>query len=151
MEPSTLDSQVCFALHAAARTAVNAYRAELDKLNVTYTQYVTLLTLFEQDGQTVSELGARLLLDSGTLSPLLKRMQVLGLVERRRDADDERRVSVHLTEAGRAMRPRIASMQQAMGCSLQLSEPELVLLRELATKFARQATPHQSSDKEIHS
>lgn len=145
MEPRTLDSQVCFALHAAARTAVNGYRAQLDRLGLTYTQYVTLLALFEQDGVTVSQLGARLLLDSGTLSPLLKRLQALGLVERRRDSEDERRVSVHLTRAGQDMRPRIAEMQQQIGCTLQLTEQELIVLRELATKFAHQSAPESTN------
>lgn len=145
MEPRTLDTQVCFALHAAARAAVNGYRAQLDRLGLTYTQYVTLLALFETDGLTVSQLGTRLLLDSGTLSPLLKRLQVLGLVERRRDTDDERRVSVHLTQAGHDMRPRIAEMQERMGCTLQLTEQELVLLRELATKFAQQTSPEPNN------
>jgi len=140
MEPSTLDSQVCFALHAAARTAVNAYRAELDKLNVTYTQYVTLLTLFEQDGQTVSELGARLLLDSGTLSPLLKRMQTAGWLQRQRDSDDERRVRVHLTDAGRQLREQAAAVPACVlersQCSLQELQALTQQIQQLRSRLA---------------
>jgi len=95
-----LDSQLCFALYAASRAVTSAYRDALTELDLTYPQYLTLLALWENDGVTISALGARLQLDSGTLSPLLKRLDGAGLVERRRSSEDERRVTVHLTPQG---------------------------------------------------
>ena len=98
-----LDDQLCFALYAASRAVTARYRPLLDELGVTYPQYLVLMLLWERDGQTVGELGARLALDSGTLSPLLKRLTAAGLVTRHRRADDERSVSIKLTDAGRAL------------------------------------------------
>lgn len=98
--PPRLEDQLCFALHAASRAVTRAYRPALEALGVTYTQYVTLMVLWERDGLTVGELGERLQLDSGTLTPLLKRLERDGLVTRERDPDDERRLRVHLTQAG---------------------------------------------------
>ena len=130
-----LDSQVCFALYSAARVASNAYREGLGELGITYTQYVTLLALWERDGVTVSALGERLRLDSGTLSPLLRRLQTLGFVEKRRDTTDERVVTVHLTEAGRHLQPRVAAVQRAVQQQFEISPEEAALLRDLATRF----------------
>ncbi|WP_280398278.1 MarR family winged helix-turn-helix transcriptional regulator [Nocardia carnea] len=130
-----LESQVCFALYSAARVASNAYRDGLGELGLTYTQYVTLLALWERDGVTVSALGKRLRLDSGTLSPLLRRLQTLGVVEKRRDTADERSVTVHLTEAGRQLQPRVAAVQRRVQRQFEISPEEAVLLRDLATRF----------------
>ncbi|MFC7752869.1 MarR family winged helix-turn-helix transcriptional regulator [Tsukamurella soli] len=130
-----LDAQVCFALYSAARVASGAYREGLAELGLTYTQYVTLLALWEEDGITVTDLGRRLRLDSGTLSPLLRRLQAIGLVERRRESADERLVTIHVTDAGRAMQPRVAHVQRAVGSKLALSREEAVLLRDLANRF----------------
>jgi DNA-binding MarR family transcriptional regulator len=95
----------------------------LDALGVTYPQYLALLVLWERDGLGVSELGERLFLDSGTLTPLLKRLEVGGLVNRRRDADDERRVVIRLTDAGRALKAQAAGIPAcilgASGCDVQ--------------------------------
>jgi DNA-binding MarR family transcriptional regulator len=99
-----LDEQLCFALYDATRAVVRAYAPLLDQLGLTYPQYITMLVLWESDGAlSVGELGARLHLDSGTLTPLLKRLEQLGVVDRRRDPADERRVLVTLTSAGRAL------------------------------------------------
>ena len=130
-----LDAQVCFALYAAARTATAAYRDALADLGLTYTQYVTLLALWERDGRSVSELGSLLHLDSGTLSPLLKRLAAAGLVERRRDSADERRVTIHLTDAGQAMRGEVGAIQRRLREHVTMSDDELVTLRELAHRF----------------
>ncbi|WP_019204111.1 MarR family winged helix-turn-helix transcriptional regulator [Tsukamurella sp. 1534] len=130
-----LDSQVCFALYSAARVASNAYRDGLAALGLTYTQYVTLLALWERDGVTVSALGERLRLDSGTLSPLIRRLETMGLVERRREQADERLVTVHVTDAGRAMQPRVAGVQRTVRDGFNLSPEEAVLLRDLANRF----------------
>jgi MarR family transcriptional regulator, organic hydroperoxide resistance regulator len=102
-----LDNQLCFALYDASRAVVRAYGPLLDELGLTYPQYVTMLVLWETEGPlSMGDLGARLHLDSGTLTPLIKRLAQLGVVERRRDPADERRVLVTLTEQGRALRQR---------------------------------------------
>jgi DNA-binding MarR family transcriptional regulator len=102
-----LDNQLCFALYNASRAVIRAYAPLLEELGVTYPQYLTLLVLWEADeALSVGDLGARLHLDSGTLTPLLKRLEQLGLVGRERDPHDERRVLVSLTPEGRALRAR---------------------------------------------
>ncbi len=105
-----LDRQICFALYAASRALTNRYRPLLEPLGLTYPQYLVMLVLWERGAVPVKELGAALQLDSGTLSPLLKRLQAAGLVERRRSTDDERRVLVEPTAAGRELRKRAASV-----------------------------------------
>lgn len=131
-----LDQQLCFALYTAARTASAAYREGLAELGLTYTQYVTLLALWERDAQTVSELGEALHLDSGTLSPLLRRLAAAGLVERRRDPGDERRVSISLTDAGRALQPRACALQGELAQRANLTRAEAETLRSLAQRFS---------------
>lgn len=137
-----LDQQLCFALYSAARTAMAGYREALAEIGLTYTQYVTLLALLEEDGRTVSRLGATLQLDSGTLSPLLSRMVGAGLVERRREGSDGRAVTVHLTPAGRELEPRVCAMQQRLYESLDMDTDELATLRRLARRFSEAATTH---------
>ena len=100
-EAMKLRNQLCFPLYAAARNVMSLYTPWLKPLGLTYTQYLVLLVLWERDGQTVSEIGDALLLDNGTLSPLLKKMELAGHLERRRNREDERVVTVTLTEAGR--------------------------------------------------
>src|SRR5436305_13731373 len=102
-EPVDLDRLVCFALYAASRAVINAYRPLLDEVGLTYPQYLVLLVLWQRGPQPVKNLGAALHLDSGTLSPLLKRLESAGLVRRERRAEDERSVLVTLTDAGREL------------------------------------------------
>ena len=132
-----LRRQVCFALYAASRALTDVYRPILDEFGLTYPQYLVLLVLWERpdDAPTVSELGAELRLDSGTLSPLLKRLEGAGLVVRRRSARDERRVEVGLTEQGRALR-RAALRRARCGSPLAtgLGLDELVALRDTLTR-----------------
>ena len=127
-----LDNQLCFALYSASLAMTKLYKPLLDELGLTYPQYLAMLALWERDGVTVSELGSRLCLDSGTLTPLLKRLEVAGLLSRLRDVEDERRVHLRLTAAGRRLKTRA---QKIPGCVLsasQCSVPELLLLtREL--------------------
>lgn len=130
-----LEDQLCFALYAASRAVVNAYRDHLARIGLTYPQFVTLLALWEHDGQGVGELGARLRLDNSTLSPLLKRMEALGLVERRRSTADERRVEVWLTPAGVAKAGPAIEAQQEVACRLRLTPEEADTLRSLATRL----------------
>ena len=126
-----LDDQLCFALYAASRAVTARYRPMLDQLGVTYPQYLVLMLLWEEDGQTVGQLGARLALDSGTLSPLLKRLTAAGLVTRHRRADDERSVSIKLTEAGRALERPAAAVSAEMIDALSMSKSEFIELRKL--------------------
>jgi DNA-binding MarR family transcriptional regulator len=98
-----LDDQLCFALYAASRAVTARYRPLLEKIGLTYPQYLVMMLLWENDHQTVGQLGSRLALDSGTLSPLLKRLTAAGLVTRHRRVEDERSVSIALTEKGRAL------------------------------------------------
>ena len=124
-----LDDQLCFALYAASRAVTARYRPLLDELGVTYPQYLVLMLLWEKDGQTVGELGQRLALDSGTLSPLLKRLTAAGLVTRHRRADDERSVSIRLTDAGRSLEGPACSVSAEMIGALDLDGEEFAALR----------------------
>lgn len=99
-----LDDQLCFAFYACSRGIMKLYRPLLQELGLTYTQYITLLALWEQDQVTVKELGSRLFLDSGTLTPLLKKLEAMGLLRRTRDPKDERNVIITLTEQGHELR-----------------------------------------------
>ena len=106
-----LDNQLCFALYSASLAMTKLYKPLLDALGLTYPQYLVMLSLWERDGLTVSELGERLFLDSGTLTPLLKRLEAAGLLVRLRDVQDERRVRITLTGQGRALRDRLVQPQ----------------------------------------
>jgi MarR family transcriptional regulator, organic hydroperoxide resistance regulator len=128
-DPYRLEDQLCFALYAASRAMTAAYGPLLDKLELTYPQYLVLLVLWEREGQTVSELGDRLQLDSGTLTPLLKRLEARGLVERRRATDDERVVEVFLTSEGKRLRRRCTEIPVEMFGKSGLSLAELGRLR----------------------
>ena len=117
-----LDNQLCFALYSASLTMTKLYKPVLERLGLTYPQYLVMLVLWESSPLTVSELGARLFLDSGTLTPLLKRLQAAGWLLRERDATDERRVLISPSDAGRALRRKAAKvpreMAAATGCSV---------------------------------
>ncbi len=117
-----LDHQLCFALYSASLAMTKLYKPLLADLGLTYPQYLALLALWERDGQQVSELGERLFLDSGTLTPLLKRLESAGLVRRARSSDDERRVHIHLTPDGHALKARAAAVP---GCVLQATQCSL--------------------------
>lgn len=117
-----LEEQVCFALYAASRAVTDAYRPLLSELDLTYPQYLVLLVLWERDGRPVKEVAADLHLDYGTVSPLLKRLQARGLLTRDRRAEDERSVTVNLTEEGSALRERAAAIPSAMSCAMGLGE-----------------------------
>lgn len=113
-DPLLLDRQVCFPLYAATNLLGRLYAPVLAQLGLTYPQYLVMLVLWEQQPQTVGSLGRKLYLDSGTLTPLLKRMEGAGLVTRTRDPDDERRVLVALTEHGKALREKAVHVPETM-------------------------------------
>jgi len=125
-----LDRQLCFALYSASLAMTKVYKPLLEPLGLTYPQYLVMLVLWESDGQTVSQLGQRLTLDSGTLTPLLKRLEALGFVQRRRDAGDERRVLVHLTPQGRALRNQAAGVPPQLLQASRCSVDELAALTQ---------------------
>ena len=124
-----LDQQVCFPLYAASNALTRAYRPVLAPLDLTYPQYLVMLVLWERDGLSVGDLGQRLRLDSGTLTPLLKRMEAAGLLSRQRASDDERRVEIHLTESGRTLRQAAIAVPPQMLCAMGLSIDELKSLK----------------------
>ncbi|MBE0011582.1 MULTISPECIES: MarR family winged helix-turn-helix transcriptional regulator [unclassified Arthrobacter] len=134
-----LENQLCFALYDAARTMAGAYQAALTPLGLTYPQFLVLLVLWEKDGSTVSQLGSRLHLDSGTLSPLLKRLEALGLVERRRESQDGRTVTIRLTKRGAGLESRASSLQGDLRDQLAMSDEELAALHVLAARFCNVA------------
>jgi MarR family transcriptional regulator, organic hydroperoxide resistance regulator len=113
-----LDHQLCFALYSSSLLMTKLYKPVLAPLGLTYPQYLVLLVLWETDGIAVGELGTRLYLDSGTLTPLLKRMEASGLLTRTRAADDERRVIVSLSAAGRALRRKAEQVPRRMACAM---------------------------------
>lgn len=132
-----LDNQLCFALYAATRAMMSTYRGLLANLNLTFPQYLVMLALWETDPITVKELGQMLALDSGTLSPLLKRLEVAGLVTRTRSIQDERLVEIHLTEAGYDLKHRALPVASEFACRTTLEIEEFsqlrAQLRQLAT------------------
>ena len=137
-EAMKLSNQLCFPLYAAARNVTGLYTPWLKPLGLTYTQYVVFLVLWEKDAVPVSEIGERLMLDNGTLSPLLKKMEQAGYVERRRSAEDDRVVLITLTEKGRALQEQAKDIpQKAAGCidlPLEKARELYALLYELLEK-----------------
>jgi len=129
-----LDKQLCFALYSASLAMTKVYKPLLAPLGLTYPQYLVMLALWENDGQSVSALGEKLALDSGTLTPLLKRLEAQGHVARQRDADDERRVIVRLTPAGRQLKIQARRIPQEIGRASGCELSEIVdLTRQLTT------------------
>jgi DNA-binding MarR family transcriptional regulator len=127
-----LDHQLCFALYAASLAMTKLYKPLLEPLGLTYPQYLVMLVLWEGDGISVSQLGERLALDSGTLTPLLKRLQSAGLLQRLRDTADERRVLLRLSAAGRDLKARAAAVPAAVACA---SGCELDELQQLTNRL----------------
>lgn len=128
-DPLLLDNQLCYALYAAAHRMTKSYRPLLERLGLTYPQYLVLLVLWEQDGVTVSEIGRRLRLDSGTLTPVLKRLESAGFLVRTRRRSDEREVEIALTPRGADLRAEAVGIRETVMCQLELSEPELQAMR----------------------
>lgn len=130
-EQLKLQNQLCFPLYAAARQTVALYTPHLKPLGLTYTQYIVFLTLWEEDGLAVGDIGHRLHLDSGTLTPLLKKMEDQGWLTRGRSAEDERVVRVRLTDKGHALRERAKDIPARVGRCLRITEEEATALHRL--------------------
>ena len=124
-----LENQLCFALYSASIAMIRAYRPWLEQLDLTYPQYLALLVLWQEDGVSVKQLGEQLHLDSGTLTPLLKRLEAKGLVTRGRRENDERVRVLVLTAAGQALRQQAAEIPEAMRCQLSLTDDALLQLK----------------------
>ena len=114
----TIDQMLCFAVYSAGHAFTRFYKPRLDALDLTYPQYLVFLVLWEKDNLTVKTLGERLFLDSGTITPLVKRLEARGLLRRERDKQDERQVRIHLTEEGRALREKALAVPLAVGKAL---------------------------------
>ena len=130
-----LDQQLCFALYSTVNRVTRLYRPVLAALGLTYPQYLAMLALWERSPRTVGALGEALDLDSGTVTPLLKRLEKQKLVRRRRDPSDERRVIVELTETGQALRARAAEVPASLACQIALPTSELIDLGDRVRRF----------------
>ncbi|WP_168118661.1 MarR family transcriptional regulator [Paenibacillus sp. HB172176] len=143
-----LDNQICFSIYACSREITKLYRPLLQELGLTYTQYVTMLALWEKDEVMVNELGARLYLDSGTLTPLLKKLEAAGFVSRTRDKKDERSVRIALTDEGRALREKALPIPEALMCMLDATPEESAeLLRQMQALMNRMQARSMNSDE----
>src|SRR5215470_9247070 len=136
-QPLRLDNQICFAIYSAAHAFNRVYKPLLDRLGLTYPQYLVMLVLWERDGVPLKDIGERLFLDSGTLTPLLKRLEQAGLVRRTRSTEDERQVLIALTTQGQALKEKARAVPQsildASSCSvaeLSAAKDEIVALRD---------------------
>ncbi|MBW1255515.1 MarR family winged helix-turn-helix transcriptional regulator [Pantoea allii] len=127
--PLLLDQQLCFALYSANLAMHKVYRKLLTQMDITYPQYLVMLVLWQQDSLTVSEIGERLFLDSATLTPLLKRLENAGLLNRQRSRQDERQVVVSLTDTGRLLRQQAERIPDEIQCASDCSEDEMAALK----------------------
>lgn len=140
MKKLLLQHQLCFPLYALSRQLTAVYRPLLEKLELTYPQYLVMLVLWEADNKTVGELGSKLLLDSGTLTPLLKRLEQKKLITRQRNPADERQVTILLTEAGRNLRELAADIPGQLQASLHMDDQQIIDLRQQLVMLLDQIT-----------
>ena len=134
-ESMKLDSQLCFPLYAASRKVVNLYTPHLKPLGITYTQYIMFLVLWEKDGITVGELCRRLMLDTGTVTPMLKNTEKQGLIKRTRSEEDERVVVISLTDEGKALYKKARQIPEKSGSCVKLDKSEAVALYKILYKL----------------
>ncbi len=138
-----LDNQLCFAVYACSREIIKLYRPHLEELDLTYTQYITLLVLWEKHTLSAKELGHALYLDSGTLTPLLKKLESRGLVERKRGTEDERSLIVTITPEGLALKEAARAIPRKVACSVDLSPHEAVFLRDSLKTLTEKITSRE--------
>jgi len=144
-EAMKLENQLCFALYAGSKEMNSTYKPFLDELGLTYTQYITMLVLWEKPVIAFKELGSKLLLDSGTLTPLVKKLEAAGLLNRNRDPKDERNVIITLTKKGIDLKEKAASVPMKVFNSMGITLDELVSLREKLNELVKNL---QDSKKE---
>jgi DNA-binding MarR family transcriptional regulator len=135
LDPLLLDNQLCFALYSASLQMTKLYKPLLAEIGLTYPQYLAMMALWEEDGVTVGALGERLFLDSGTLTPLLKRLEAAKLVKRERNEADERQVLIHLTDKGRALRKAASAIPAKVACAAGMPIEELANLKKKLEKL----------------
>lgn len=136
-----LENQICFPVYAASRLITREYQPFLDKLGITYPQYLVLMVLWEHNGITVNEIAGKLILNTNTLTPLLKRMETQGVIKRRRSEKDERKVVVHLTDKGKEMRIAAAAIPEGLLSKIdskQVDLNQLIELKEILNKLIEQ-------------
>ena len=136
-----LDQQLCFALYAATHAITRVYRNALEQYGLTYPQYLVMLVLWESDGISVSTIANKLELDSGTLTPMLKKLEVAGLVSRTRNKQDERIVIVMLTDKGNKLQDEIANIQKTVACQTGLSDDNFVILKDSLHQLVQTLKP----------
>lgn len=124
-----LENQLCFALYAATNAITRSYRSRLSHVGLTYSQYLVMMVLWQEDGITVKDIARTLQLDSATITPLLKRLESAGFITRARSQDDERVVNVALTDKGRNIQAQVAEMQKGVACQTQLGDTEFNALK----------------------
>lgn len=130
-ESIKLENQLCFPFYAISREIIKLYKPALDPFHLTYTQYITMLVLWEEESITFKKLGNRLHLDSGTLTPVVKKLEAMGHITKYRTKEDDRVVVVELTKSGRSLKDEILAVPEKVSCKLELMEEEYVLLRKV--------------------
>ena len=130
-DPLLLENQLCFPLYACSKEIVRRYKPFLDELDLTYTQYITMMVMWEQEQLTVKELGERLFLDSGTLTPVLKKLESKGYLSRERSLEDERNLLVRITGKGRSLREKAADIPGKMAACFTLPKEDAVMLKRI--------------------
>ncbi len=141
-ESLKLSNQVCFPLYAASREVIKLYKPFLDEYNLTYTQYITMLVLWEDEKITIKELCKKLYLDSGTITPVIKKLEAMGLLIKYRDKSDERIVNVELTDKGRELKEEIVKVPEQVSCKVNGSVEDLLILKNLLEKVLDEISPN---------
>ena len=147
-EMQKLDNQLCFALYVCSKEAVRKYKPYLDPLGLTYTGYITMMCLWEKDGVNVKELGKRLFLDSGTLTPLLKKLEGRGYVERKRDSHDERNMIVSLTEKGQELKKEAADIPRNLLKEIPIGNAKALLLLQTLQQLMEEFSESEEKEKQ---
>ncbi len=141
-ESLKLSNQVCFPLYAASREVIKLYKPFLDEYNLTYTQYITMLVLWEDEKITIKELCKKLYLDSGTITPVIKKLEAMGLLVKYRDKSDERIVNAELTDKGRELKEEIVKVPEQVSCKVNGSMEDLLILKNLLEKVLDEISPN---------
>ncbi len=141
-ESLKLSNQVCFPLYAASREVIKLYKPFLDEYNLTYTQYITMLVLWEDEKITIKELCKKLYLDSGTITPVIKKLEAMGLLIKYRDKSDERIVNAELTDKGRELKKEIVKVPEQVSCKVNGSMEDLLILKNLLEKVLDEISPN---------
>ena len=136
-EKMKLDNQLCFSLYAASREVIKTYKPQLDKYGLTYTQYIAMLVVWEYEKITVKEMGQKLHLDSGTLTPVLKKLESMGLIIKYRSKEDDRVVTVELTETGRKLKDEAITVPERVFCQFKISEEDAVQFKYYLDKILK--------------